>query len=157
MVVYSSYMRTSEGRIGKITATKEDYIRAIYILSQLTKGTGVTHIALKLKLSKSTVSERLKELVRDGLVVAQPYAEVTLTKKGLDIGTKLTYKHRIIEVFLHQTLKMKKELVHAEAERLEHACSDEVIKRLAKFLHNPESDPHGSAIPKIKNWSLNKN
>lgn len=149
-------MRTSASRLGKLTDTKEDYIRAIYILSQSTDGTGVTHIAKKLKLSKSTVSERLKEMVRDGLVVANPYAEVTLTKKGLEIGAKLTYKHRLIEVFLFETLKMKKDLVHAEAERLEHACSDEVITRLAKFLHNPKSDPHGSAIPKIKNWNLNK-
>ena len=150
-------MRTSVSRIGKITATKEDYIRAIYILGQATGGTGVTHIAKKLNLSKSTVSERLKELVRDGLVVADPYAAVSLTKKGSDIGIKLTYKHRLIEVFLYETLKMEKDLVHAEAERLEHACSDEVITRLAKFLHNPKSDPHGSAIPEIKNWNLNKN
>ncbi|HMO77584.1 MAG TPA: metal-dependent transcriptional regulator [Candidatus Paceibacterota bacterium] len=149
-------MRTSVGKSTRITATKEDYIRAIYILSQSPEGVGVTGIASKLKLSKSTVSERLKELVRDGLVVADPYAAVTLTEKGLDIGIKLTYKHRIIEVFLHQTLKMKKDLVHSEAERLEHACSDEVIQRLAKFLHDPESDPHGSAIPEIKNWNLNK-
>lgn len=150
-------MRTTAGKIGKITATKEDYVRAIYILSQSPKGTGVTQIASKLKLSKSTVSERLKELVRDGLVVADPYATVTLTKKGMDIATKLTYKHRLIEVFLYKTLKMNKDLIHAEAERLEHACSDEVIKRLAKFLHNPKNDPHGSVIPKIKNWNLNKN
>lgn len=149
-------MRTSPNKAEKITATKEDYLRAIYILGQSIKEVGVTQIALKLKLSKSTVSERLKELVRDGLVVADPYAAVSLTKKGLDIGTKLTYKHRVIEVFLYQVLKMKKELIHAEAERLEHACSDEVIKRLAKFLHNPKSDPHGSAIPEIKNWNLNK-
>lgn len=145
-------MRTLVGQ-KKITATKEDYIRAIYILSQSNEGVGVTHIAKKLKLSKSTVSERIKDLVKDGLVLADPYAAVSLTDKGFCIGAKLTYKHRVIEVFLHQTLKMDKKFVHAEAEKLEHAFSDEVIKRLSKFLHNPKNDPHGSAIPKIKNWN----
>ena len=87
------------------------------------------------------------------MAVAVAYAPVTLTQKGVDIGEKLTFKHRIIEVFLHDVLKIEKEKIHAEAERLEHACSDEVIQKLAGFLNNPKSDPHGSAIPQIKNWN----
>lgn len=136
----------------KISATKEDYIRAIYILSENGLGTGVTHIADKLGLSKSTVSERVNELEKDGLVKAVPYAEVELTKKGEEVGKKMTYKHRLIEVFLHQTLCIPKELVHQEAERLEHAFSDDVIQKLAEFLKYPKNDPHGSSLPEIKNW-----
>jgi DtxR family Mn-dependent transcriptional regulator len=139
-------MRTLVTNKSPITSTKEDYVRAIYILNKNEQGTGVTHIAKRLNLSKSTVSERVKELVRDGLAVAAPYAEVELTPKGAAVGKKLTYKHRLIEVFLHQTLKMPKDQVHAEAERLEHAFSDEAIKRLDKFLKHPTHDPHGSPI-----------
>lgn len=149
-------MRTMKGKRLDISATKEDYVRAIYILSELGEGVGVTHIADKLKLSKSTVSERVKELVRDGLVEATPYAQVFLTKAGLVVAKKLTYKHRIIEVFLHQVLHISKDKVHVEAEKLEHAFSDGVIKKLAKFLDYPTNDPHGSVIPKIANWNLNK-
>jgi DtxR family transcriptional regulator, Mn-dependent transcriptional regulator len=139
-------MRTLVTNQSPLTSTKEDYVRAIYILNKNEQGTGVTHIAKRLKLSKSTVSERIKELVRDGLAIAAPYAEVELTKKGAAIGKKLTYKHRLIEVFLHQTLKMPKDQVHAEAERLEHAFSDEAIERLDAFLKHPTHDPHGSLI-----------
>lgn len=139
-------MRTKLPDRADITSTKEDYIRAIYILNKSARDTGVTHIAERLKLSKSTVSERVKELVRDGLVVAAPYAQVELTTKGATIGKKLTYKHRLIEVFLHETLKVPKDQVHAEAERLEHAFSDDVIKRLDAFLNHPTHDPHGSPI-----------
>ncbi len=149
-------MRTLEGVSSSITATKEDYVRAIYILAVAGKDTGVTHIARKLKLSKSTVSERVKELVRDGLAEAAPYAAVSLTKKGIETGKKLTYKHRLIEVFLYQTLHIPKDKIHAEAEKLEHAFSDEVIKRLAKFLGYPKSDPHGSVLPEISNWNFKK-
>jgi DtxR family transcriptional regulator, Mn-dependent transcriptional regulator len=139
-------MRTVAMTKPALTSTKEDYVRAIYILNKNEEGAGVTQIAKRLKLSKSTVSERIKELVRDGLAVAPLYAEVTLTTKGAAIGKKLTYKHRLIEVFLHETLKMPKDQVHAEAERLEHAFSDEAIKRLDVFLKHPTHDPHGSPI-----------
>jgi DtxR family transcriptional regulator, Mn-dependent transcriptional regulator len=149
-------MRTLRKKSSDISATKEDYVRAIYILGESDEETGVTHIATKLKLSKSTVSERVKELVRDGLATAAPYAQVILTEKGKNAGKKLTYKHRLIEVFLYQVLKMPKDKIHVEAEKLEHAFSDEVIKKLAKFLDYPTNDPHGSAIPKIENWNLNK-
>ena len=135
-----------------LSITKEDYIRAIYTLNEASLGTGVTQIADKLNLSKSTVSGRLKDLVKDGLVVAEPYAEVQLTKTGYEVGEKLTFKHRTIEVFLNSVLKIPRDKVHEEAHKLEHAMSDEVIKRLSRFLNNPKNDPHGSEIPKIKNW-----
>lgn len=135
-----------------MSATKEDYIRAIYILQEDFHKTGVTEIADRLHLSKSTVSERLKSLATDGFVNADPYSDVSLTKKGIIVGEKLTFKHRVIEVFLNSVLKVPKSKVHVEAERLEHAFSDDVIKRLSKFLDNPATDPHGSEIPNIKNW-----
>jgi len=141
-VLYCSCMRTLDVKSSPISATKEDYIRAIYILSESGKETGVTHIAKRLGLGKS-----------GGLVVADPYAQVELTKKGKDIGEKMTFKHRIIEVFLNDVLLVHKDNVHKEAEKLEHAFSDDVIKRLAKFLKHPVSDPHGTPIPKIKNWN----
>jgi DtxR family transcriptional regulator, Mn-dependent transcriptional regulator len=139
-------MRTKTGVRTPITSTKEDYVRAIYLLHKSAGEVGVTDIAKRLKLSKSTVSERIKELVRDGLATAAPYAPVELTAKGQAIGKKLTYKHRLIEVFLHETLKMRKDQVHIEAERLEHAFSDEAIEHLDRFLKHPTHDPHGSPI-----------
>jgi DtxR family transcriptional regulator, Mn-dependent transcriptional regulator len=124
-------------------------LRAIFLLSSNEHGTTVTALAHKLQLSKSTVSERLKDLASDGLVVAPPYGKVTLSPAGAKLGKKLTFKHRLVEVFLYQTLGMPKEAVHEEAEQLEHALSDEVAKRLHAFLNNPTHDPHGSKIPTL--------
>lgn len=142
-------MRTLLPANSLLTSTKEDYIRAIYLLQAGQSGAKVTQIADRLKLSKSTVSERIKELVRDGFVVSAVYGRVVLSAQGNKTAQKLTYKHRIIEVFLHDTLKLPKNKIHEEAEKLEHALSDDVIKRLAKFLNYPKSDPHGSPIPKF--------
>lgn len=136
-----------------VSATREDYLRAIY-LGGLGRGSkiGVTDLAATLKLSKSTVSERVKALVEVGLVEASPYSDIRLTTTGLDVAKKMTYKHRVLEVFLHDVLKIPKERIHQEAELLEHSCSDLVIQRLAEFLKHPTVDPHGSDIPKIENW-----
>lgn len=144
-------MRTSLSTHGSLSATKEDYIRAIYLLGTQAP-VGVTELAKRLKLGKSTVSERIKELAAEGLVTAAPYSDVTLTSAGKKTAEVLTYKHRIIEVFLHETLGLDKEHVHTEAERLEHACSDEVIKRLAIFLNHPKKDPHGTVIVTPRTW-----
>ena len=136
-----------------VSATREDYLRAIY-LGGLEYGgkIGVTDLATALKLSKSTVSERVKALVEAGLVEAVPYSNISLTATGLDVAEKMTYKHRVLEVFLHDVLKIPKEQVHQEAELLEHSCSDLVIQRLAEFLKHPTVDPHGSIIPEIEKW-----
>lgn len=146
-------MRTFRASEASLSATKEDYLRAIFLLHTKTnQPVGVTKIAAYLQLSKSTVSERIQDLVADGLATTAPYAGVTLTTTGTAIAEKVTYKHRIIEVFLHQVLKLPADQVHPEAERLEHACSDEVIKRLAAFLKHPKTDPHGTTISEPTRW-----
>ena len=141
-------MRTSPVVKKRVSATHEDYIRAIYILQEKGVEPGIIQIANRLNLSKSTVSERIKELTTAGLTISKPYSTVSLTKAGVALGKKMTYKHRLIEVFLHQTLKLPADKVHPEAERLEHAFSDETIELLAIFLKHPTHDPHGSLIKK---------
>lgn len=123
-------------------------MRAIYLLSAAGNTPGIVAIADRLGLSKSTVSERVKELTKAGLTSSSPYSAVLLTSKGQALGKQLTFKHRLIEVFLHETLAVPKHLIHTEAERLEHAFSDDVIARLDKFLNHPTHDPHGSPISK---------
>ena len=132
------------------TAVKEDYLRAIFRLQE--KGAHEVRpvdVAADLGLSRSTVSERVHELVDQGYVAHPTYGGLSLTLRGNALAKKLTHKHRLIEVFLHTTLHMPKKAVHAEAHKLEHAFSDDVIKRLGVFLGNPSVDPHGTAIPKL--------
>lgn len=142
-------MRTSPVAGKRVSATREDYVRAIYLLQEKGMQPGIIQIAARLNLSKSTVSERIKELTEAGLTISEPYSTIALTPAGRALGKKMTYKHRLIEVFLHQTLKLPPDKVHPEAERLEHAFSDEAIKLLATFLKHPTHDPHGSPLPKM--------
>lgn len=141
-------MRTLPALKRRVSPTHEDYIRAIYLLREKGIEPGIIQISKRLNLSKSTVSERIKELTADGLTISKPYSTVSLTKRGLALGKKMTYRHRLIEVFLHQTLKLPADKIHQEAERLEHAFTDETITLLDAFLKHPTHDPHGSLIKK---------
>lgn len=141
-------MRTSPVAEKRVSATREDYVRAIYLLQEKGMQPGIIQIAARLNLSKSTVSERIKELTSDGLTISKPYSTISLTKAGVALGKKMTYKHRLIEVFLHKTLGLPGDKIHPEAERLEHAFSDEAIELLDIFLKHPTHDPHGSLIKK---------
>ena|SRR3989344_1248314 len=146
MFVYTNIMSTKP-----LSATREDYLRAIRRLQEKNSGlASTTETARYLHLSKSTVSERLKDLMRDGLIVPGKYSSIKLTPRGRKVAQTITFKHRILEVFLHSTLKIPRGKVHAEAHRLEHGVSDAVAKKLRHFLGNPKYDPHGMRIPNAK-------
>ncbi|TSC84714.1 MAG: putative metal-dependent transcriptional regulator SloR [Parcubacteria group bacterium Gr01-1014_13] len=136
--------------MSRITPTREDYLRAIYRFSQKDTRVRIIDIARNLNLARSTVSERVQDLKNANFIKSGQNEEgIVLSKKGLLLARQLTYKHRLIEVFLHKVLHMDAKKVHAEAHKLEHAFSDEVIARLAKFLGNPKKDPHGEKITKV--------
>ena len=133
-----------------ITPTREDYVRAIYRFSEQDTRVRVIDIARCMNLARSTVSERVQDLKNANFIKSSKNEEgIVLSKKGLLLARQLTYKHRLIEVFLHKILGMDAKNVHAEAHKLEHAFSDEVTSRLAKFLCNPKQDPHGEKITKV--------
>jgi DtxR family Mn-dependent transcriptional regulator len=74
------------------------------------------------------------------------YGKARLSPDGLKIAQKMHFKHRVIETFLVESLKMPLDKVHQEAHHLEHAASDDFINRLYRFLGKPKRDPHGRDI-----------
>lgn len=134
-------------RIQAISSTKEDYLRSIYYLEQIHgRSAKVTEVAKYLDLGKSTVSERLQDLAKHGLIRYSKYGVIALETSGREIAESLTIKHRLIEVFLHKMLHRPVAELHDEAHKLEHAFSDESIEALKSLLGNPKVDPHGKPI-----------
>ncbi|MFY9663128.1 MAG: metal-dependent transcriptional regulator [Candidatus Cybelea sp.] len=127
---------------------REDYVKAIY---QLGADGPVRAAALAryLKVSRVSVSKAKRALQAEGLleharVASQP---LRLSGRGYKLAVAMVRRHRILETFFHRALHMPLERVHAEAERIEHAISDDVALRIAALLHHPQSDPHGHPIP----------
>jgi DtxR family Mn-dependent transcriptional regulator len=107
--------------------------------------TGV--IADALGIAAPSVSWMVKRLSESGLLEHEPYRGVKLTRAGKQAALKMVRRHRILEAYLVSKLGYGWDSVHAEAERLEHAVSDEMIERMAMALDNPHYDPHGAPIP----------
>jgi len=131
------------------TANKEDYLRGLYILEEEKGELKSIDLAHYLNVSKPSVSEMVQELSKEGLVSYKKYSRLKFTSKGKKIAQKLTSKHRLIELFLKNVLKIDSKNVHQEAHRLEHAFSDDSINKIKKMLGNPKKDPHGKPIPNV--------
>ena len=129
------------------TAIGEDYLKTIYKLSRGGSPAGTSAIAEQLGVAAGSVSGMLRRLTEQGLVEHVPYGGAQLTPLGEREALRMIRRHRILELFLVDVLGYTWDRVHPEAERLEHAASDELIQRLAHLLGGPESDPHGAPIP----------
>jgi len=127
----------------------QDYIKSIAILS-LKEGGDVVKLkwmASKLNVTNAAVSDMVKKLVKDGLVINHAYKGIELTDQGWLMGRRLIRHHRLWEVFLHQTLAVPWDEIHEEAEHLEHAAADALMNRIDEYLGFPTTDPHGNPIP----------
>jgi DtxR family Mn-dependent transcriptional regulator len=124
-----------------MSASTEEYLEALYSLTQDGQAATTTDLAKCLKISPASVSEMLKKLADSGYVDYSPYQGVTLTSTGFEIAEKMARKHRLLERFLHDTLKIDKEKVHDEACAMEHVLSDEAERALCQTLKAPDKCP----------------
>lgn len=124
----------------------EEYLEAIYDIAGKGGSAKTTAIARCLKVSPASVTEAIKSMADKGLVIYEPYQGVTLTENGLEIATKIKRKHRLLEVFLRDTLHINEAKVHEEACKMEHTLSDEAGDALCRLLNAPARCPHGSLI-----------
>lgn len=126
----------------------EDYLKAVYALQSGPDGVvSTTALAARLGVTTGSVSGMLRRLSELGFVAHERYRGVRLTSEGRRAALRIVRTHRLIELFLVEVLEVPWELVHREAERLEHAVSDELTERIAAKLGHPVVDPHGDPIP----------
>lgn len=130
-----------------LTSAHEDYLKAIYLL--MAEGTKVNNSALAnfLEVSPASTTNMVKKLADLDLVEYEPYQSITLTEAGKRVALEVLRHHRLLELYLHQKLKLPWDQIHAEADRLEHVISEALEDAIADALGNPTIDPHGDPIP----------
>ncbi len=126
----------------------QDYAKAIWSLGQRShEPVSTSALAERIAVSPASASAMVKRLESLGLATREPYHGVELTPAGERVALEVVRHHRLLELYLAQALGMPWDRVHAEAEVLEHAISEEVSERIADALGNPTHDPHGDPIP----------
>jgi len=133
--------------IARVSASVEDYLKAIYDLAGRSGTASTNDVAARLGVAPASVTGMIRRLSGQGLLEYERYRGVRLSEEGRVVALRTIRRHRIIESYLTERLGYAWDRVHDEAERLEHAASDELVERMASALGNPTSDPHGAPIP----------
>jgi DtxR family Mn-dependent transcriptional regulator len=133
-----------------LTSAHEDYLKAAYMLAS--QGVEITNSALAnyLDVSPASTTNMVKKLADLNLVAYEPYQSIALTEAGERVALEILRHHRLIELYLHQELKLPWDQVHAEAEKLEHVISEALEDAMSLALGDPTVDPHGDPIPTRK-------
>ncbi|AEN07203.1 metal-dependent transcriptional regulator [Halolamina sp.] len=131
-----------------LSTAMEDYLKAIYVL-QSEEGPPVATSAIAEYLEKTppTVTSMMEKLADRGLIEREKYRGVELSEEGRTVALEVIRHHRIVEAYLAEHLDYDWADVHEEADTLEHHISEELERRMAALLEDPETDPHGDPIP----------
>jgi DtxR family Mn-dependent transcriptional regulator len=130
-----------------LTEAIQDYLRAVYLLGERGDRVAVTALAKRLHVSPASASGMVKKLAALELAEHAPYRGVTLTAAGERVALEVIRHHRLLELYLAETLGLHVDAVHDEADKLEHVLSEELEERIDKALGFPTHDPHGDPIP----------
>lgn len=131
----------------ELTDAIQDYLKEIYKLEAAGRRATTSALAQRLEVSAPSVTSMLKKLASLGLVEHERYRGATLTVRGERVALEVIRHHRLLEQYLVETLGLPIDAVHAEADRLEHALSEELEAHIDRTLGFPTSDPHGDPIP----------
>jgi DtxR family transcriptional regulator, Mn-dependent transcriptional regulator len=124
----------------------QEYLEALYTLTKDGKTAGTSELSRKLNISAASVTEMLKKLADMGYINYSRYQGVTLSPKGFKLAEKMTRKHRLLERFLHDVLRIDNEKVHHEACEMEHALSDSTERAMCQNLKSPDKCPDDEQI-----------
>jgi DtxR family Mn-dependent transcriptional regulator len=130
-----------------LTEAIQHYLREIYKLAQESDGVSVSALARAQEVSSASASAMVKKLAALGLAEHEPYRGISLTPAGERVALEVIRHHRLLELYLAETLGVHVDDVHAEADRLEHVISEELEARIDSALGFPTHDPHGDPIP----------
>jgi len=130
-----------------LSRSKQDYVKALYALEAGGAPVATSDLAAHLGVSAPSVTAMLRRLAVERLVRHAPRAGARLTAEGRRQALDLVRRHRILETFLVEVLKLDWSEVHDDAEVLEHHISDRVLDAIDRLVGHPVEDPHGHPIP----------
>jgi DtxR family Mn-dependent transcriptional regulator len=125
----------------------QDYLKSVYKLQAADGRVSIGAVAKDLSVSPASVSAMVKKLTALGLLEHEKYRGAKLTASGERVAVEVIRHHRLLELYLAETLGLAVDEVHDEADRLEHVISEELEARIDRALGFPTHDPHGDPIP----------
>jgi DtxR family Mn-dependent transcriptional regulator len=126
-----------------LSSNMEDYLEAIFHISQEKQAARAKDIADRVKVNKSSVTGALRSLSEKGLVNYAPYDIITLTAKGKKVAAEIVRRHTALKEFFVKILLIDQDEAEEASCRVEHAVSKNIIDRLIRFVEFMEVCPRG--------------
>lgn len=137
-------------KVEELTPVAQDYLKVIWSATEWGDAPiTTTGLARRFDTTAANVSVTLRRLEGQGLLSYRPYRPAELTELGRHLAVLMVRRHRLLETFLAAELGYAWDEVHDEAERLEHAVSEDLLHRIDERLGRPRFDPHGDPIPDV--------
>jgi len=130
-----------------ISLTEENYVKALFNLSNKSGEVNVNELSKWLQIKMPTVTSMMKTLAKKRLVHYESYKPLKLTERGKKEARLIIRKHRLTEMFLVEKMGFGWENVHEIAEQVEHIHSPDFFQKMDQLLGFPKIDPHGEPIP----------
>ena len=145
-VMSKLYIRETLSETASLSTSVQDYVKELYKL-QAGGRASTSALAGRMGVAPASATAMLKKLAQLGLAEHEPYRGARLTRRGELVAIEMIRHHRLLEQYLSTQLGLPLEAVHAEADRLEHALSEELEALIDASLGFPTHDPHGDPIP----------
>jgi len=137
--------------------TEENYLKALFKLSDKKDHINISELSAAMKVSMPTANSMVKKLDAQGWLKYEKYKPLTITPKGKKRASLIIRKHRLTEMYLVEKMGFSWENVHEIAEQVEHVQSEAFFDRMDELLGYPKIDPHGSPIPDKNGKTENQN
>lgn len=132
--------------ISVLTPVLEDYLEAIWRISQEKDVVRVKDIKKLLKVSSSSIVGSVKNLANKRLVEHERYGYIKLTEKGIEIAKKIYQRHKSLSKFFNEIIGLDLKTATKDACDIEHYLSEKAIDRLLKFIEFIENCPEGEPL-----------
>lgn len=129
------------------TLTEENYLKALYHLSEKNHQVSVGDLSKFLSIKMPSVNSMIRKFEKKKWVEYESYKPLQLTSEGRKLAALIVRKHRLTEMFLVEKMGFGWEEVHEIAEQIEHIQSEAFFQKIDQLLGYPKTDPHGSPIP----------
>lgn len=115
-----------------MTQSLEDYLETIYLIISDGRIAQVRDIARSLGVTMPSVVKAIRELMKLGLAVHEPYGGVDLTVKGRRTAKGILGRHKLLREFLMK-LGVGEKMADRDACLMEHIVSAETLERIRMF------------------------
>ncbi|MGD2090868.1 MAG: metal-dependent transcriptional regulator [Candidatus Aminicenantes bacterium] len=125
----------------KLSKSLEDYLEAIYMVSQKKKIVRVKNLIKMLNVKTASVIGALKKLEQRGLVEHEHYGYIELTPEGKKKAMRIYEKHTVLIRFLTKFLQVNEKTAEKDACLMEHCISDETFSKIIQLIRLVETEP----------------